>query len=215
MENISAFFNLFWTLIFTLVTTVGGLLMLLWAFQKKRPQSVNFELIAKQLKINAYSGKRPYAAGVYKGRGILLQNGNGSKIPPVAVFCENPKKLHFTLKTRPIAQKWALKRWTKPGISGDVEFESLFSFEPADKAHDFLSPNVLKAAQKAAYGTLVGRIELRDRSISYIEGPNEFLVNIDQYLAALNFCIAFAEALEEGIAPRAKTGPLAFSQKQG
>jgi hypothetical protein len=198
MEISSTSAQIFWGLIYGLALAGTVLLLLLWAFQKKRSMPLNFETLANQLKINAYSGARPYAAGVYDGRGIILQPGRGSKQPPVAVFCDNPRNRQFVLKPRPLAQKWVLKRWTRPGLTGDIAFESLFSFEPKKEAERLLSPEVRKAAQKAAYGVLNGRLELQGRTIAYIEGEAETLKTHDQYLTALHLCLALAQSLEEG-----------------
>jgi hypothetical protein len=170
----------------------------LWMVKKNRTKT-DFKLIAQHFKLNFYDQINPYSAGVYKGRGVLLQRGQKTQNPPVAVFCDNPlqKTLRLPLKKR--AQKLQLQRWTQPSFLRPCSLE-LF-FEPHRQMECFKDSPLSEAASKLWDTPLQGTLELKGRTIAYLEAHNENLQSLNEYEAALNLCLGLAEALESNPIP--------------
>lgn len=186
---------LFWSVIGLAILSGLILLSILYFFIRRQRSRTDFQSIAESLKLNFYNQLKPYAAGVYKGRGVLLQKGLGAKDPAVAVFCDNPlqKTLRLDLQERSKALK--IRKWTQPSFLRPSSLKIFFKDTPQ---LEVLQGSALEEATNLLWETeLRGALELKGRTISYIEAPREQLVSINQYMAALNLCVGLAEALEE------------------
>lgn len=186
---------LFWSVIGLALLSGLILMSILYFMMRKRRSQNNFQVIAEHLKLNFYNQLKPYAAGVYRGRGVLLQKGQGIKDPAVAVFCDNPlqKALRLPLQARAKAMK--IKKWTQPSFLRASNVEIFFENHPHLEA---LKDSPLEDATNALWGTeLRGSLELKGRTIAYTEAPGETLKSIAEYTAALDLCIGLAEALEQ------------------
>lgn len=185
---------LFWSVIG--LTVLFGLILasILYFLIRRQRSKTDFKSIAASLNLNFYNQLRPYAAGVYKGRGVLLQKGQGAKDPAVAVFCDNPLKKNLRLNLQERSKAMKLKKWTQPSFLRPSSLKIFFK----DNPHlEVLQDSALEEATHSLWETqLKGALELKGRTISYIEAPGEQLSSANQYTTALNLCVGLAEALE-------------------
>jgi len=186
---------------------LGSFILLLgsyWLLVKKQPQTATSELqkLAELLNIQYYPKKAPYAAGVYQGRGILVQLSNQRQDPTVCVFCDNPHGQNFDVRVRKHLSSKILRSFTRPAFRTPQAFETHFYVKPAQALTYLLTPPVRQCAGTMLQKNLQGTVELRGRTIGYIEGPNEKLKDISAYMAALSFCMACAQALEAQTIPQ-------------